>query len=156
MKIHLLAVGQKMPNWITSGFQEYCKRMPREAGLNLIEIKAEKRASGKSVEHIKAAERDRILTGIPPHCALWVLDEHGEQLSTLALADHLRLALGEGQDICCVIGGADGLHDEIKTRARRLFALSHLTLPHALARVLLAEQLYRAMSVIHNHPYHRE
>ena len=156
MKLHLLAIGQKMPDWVSRGYQEYSKRMTREVTLNLIELKAEKRSSTTNVEHIKAAERDRILTHLPPRSSLWVLDEHGEQVTTLALAEGLRIAMTEGQDICCVIGGADGLHDDIKSRANKLIALSRLTLPHALVRVVLAEQLYRALSVLNHHPYHRE
>lgn len=145
-----------MPDWVVRGYQEYSQRMTREISLHLIELKAEKRASATSVTQIKIAERDRILAHIPHNSRLWALDEHGEQITTLKLADQLRQVMGEGQDICCVVGGADGLHDDIKLRANKLLALSQLTLPHALVRVVLAEQLYRAWSVINNHPYHRE
>lgn len=156
MKLYIVAIGQKMPDWIKAGFIEYTKRMPKETHTELIELKPEKRASGKSVDQIKASERDRILASIPHNSAVWALDEQGEQLTTLALAGHLRDSLGSGRDICFIIGGADGLHDDIKQRGDKLFSLSRLTLPHGLARVLLAEQLYRAWSVTRNHPYHRE
>ena len=156
MKLHIIAIGQKMPDWINAGFVEYAKRMPRETQTLLTELKPEKRASGKTTAQIKAAERDRILTSIPPNSTVWALDEHGEQLTTLSLASHLRDCLGSGRDISFIIGGADGLHDDIKQHGEKLFSLSRLTLPHGLARVLLVEQLYRAWSVTRNHPYHRE
>ena len=156
MKLHIIAVGQKMPDWISAGFDEYAKRMPRETSINLIELKPEKRASGKTGEQIKTAERDRILAAIPRDSTVWALDERGEQLTTLVLATHLREWQGAGCDICFIIGGADGLHDDVKQRGDKLFSLSRLTLPHGMVRVLLAEQLYRAWSVTQNHPYHRE
>lgn len=156
MKLHILAIGQKMPAWIISGYAEYAKRMPKETSLHLIELKPEKRSSGKTVEQIKSLERNRILSSIPDNAEVWALDERGEQLTTLGVAEHLRNSLGTGRDICFIIGGADGLHDDIKSRGDKIFSLSRLTLPHGLVRVLLAEQLYRAWSVTRNHPYHRE
>lgn len=156
MKLHIVAIGQKMPAWIISGYAEYAKRMPKETSLHLIELKTEKRASGKTVEQIKSLERNRILSSIPDNAEVWALDERGEQLTTLGVAEHLRNSLGTGRDICFIIGGADGLHDDIKNRGDKIFSLSRLTLPHGLVRVLLAEQLYRAWSVTRNHPYHRE
>lgn len=145
-----------MPDWVNDAVETYRKRMPPTAPLHLTEIRAEKRSSGKPVDQIKALERDRILASQPAHSVLWALDEHGEQLGTLALTEKLRAAEHNADTICFVIGGADGLHDDIKTHARQLIGLSRLTLPHGLARVLLVEQLYRAMSILHNHPYHRE
>ncbi len=145
-----------MPDWIKCGYAEYAKRMPKEFSLHLIELKPEKRSGGKTVEQMKSLERDRILINIPPDSEIWALDERGEQLTTLGVADHLRKTLGTGRNICFIIGSADGLHDDIKSRGDKLFSLSRLTLPHGLVRVILAEQLYRAWSVIQNHPYHRE
>lgn len=156
MKLHILAIGQKMPGWVNAGYAEYAKRMPRSTSLHLLELKPEKRSSGTTTLQIKTQERDRILAAIPSNADVWALDERGEQLTTLGVADHLRNTLGTGRDICFIIGGADGLHDDIKCRGDKLFSLSRLTLPHALVRVLLAEQLYRAWSVTQNHPYHRE
>ena len=156
MKLHIIAVGQKMPDWINAGYAEYAKRMPKETSLHLIEIKPEKRSSGKTVEQMKSQERDRILACIPLNSEIWALDERGEQLTTLGVAEHLRKTLGTGRNICFIIGGADGLHDHIKSRGDKIFSLSRLTLPHGLVRVLLVEQLYRAWSVTQNHPYHRE
>ncbi len=156
MKLILVAVGQKMPAWVETGFEEYRKRMPREAALHLLEIRAEKRSAGKTAEQVMAAERDRILDAIPPRAALWVLDEHGHQPDSVELSRYMNEALHGGQDICLIIGGADGLHADVKARAARLLSLSRLTLPHALVRVLIAEQLFRALSILNNHPYHRE
>ena len=156
MKWQILAVGQKMPDWVNEAVENYRKRMPPNAMLTLTEIRAEKRTGGKTVEQIKALERDRILSGLPAQSILWVLDEHGEQLTTLALTEKLRTAEQNAHSLCFIIGGADGLHDDIKMKAGQLIALSKLTLPHGLARVLLTEQLYRAMSILQHHPYHRE
>lgn len=156
MKLILVAVGQKMPAWVETGFEEYRKRMPREAALHLLEIRAEKRSTGKTAEQVMAAERDRILDAIPPRAALWVLDEHGHLPDSVELSRYLNEGLHGGQDICLIIGGADGLHADVKARATRLLSLSRLTLPHALVRVLIAEQLFRALSILNNHPYHRE
>jgi 23S rRNA (pseudouridine1915-N3)-methyltransferase len=156
MKLRIIAVGQKMPAWIAAGFSEYAKRMPRENSIELVELKPEKRASGKTSEQIKEAERDRILAALGRDATVWALDEHGSQLTTLELADALREWQGDGRDTAFVIGGADGLHQDVKQRADKLLALSLFTLPHGLVRVMLAEQLYRAWSVTQNHPYHRD
>ena len=156
MKWQILAIGQKMPDWVNEAVENYRKRMPPNAMLTLTEIRAEKRTGGKTVEQIKALERDRILSALPAQSILWVLDEHGEHLTTLALTEKLRTAEQNAHSLCFIIGGADGLHDDIKMKAGQLIALSKLTLPHGLARVLLTEQLYRAMSILQHHPYHRE
>jgi len=156
MKLHIVAVGHRMPNWVETGFEEYAKRMPREARIALTELKPEKREGGKSVEQVLSAEATRIKTAIPDGAEVIVLDERGTAVSTKQLAEWLRAFMAEGRDAAFVIGSADGLHADIKQRAKRLFSLSALTLPHGLARVLLAEQLYRAISLLQNHPYHRE
>lgn len=156
MRLLIVAVGHKMPDWVAAGYAEYAKRMPRETRLELVEIKPEKRAGGKTDTQIKEAEKERILAALPRECELVALDERGEMPTTLALAASLKTWLGGGRDVALVIGGADGLHEDIKQRANKLLSLSRFTLPHGLARVVLAEQLYRAVTVIHNHPYHRE
>lgn len=156
MKLRILAVGTKMPGWVDAAFDEYAKRMPREARIELVEIKPEKRAGGKTVPQMQEAERTRIEAALPAGAELVALDERGEQLSTLQLADCMKGWLQGGRDVAFVIGGADGLDDTLRRRAGRLWSLSRLTLPHGLVRVMLAEQLYRAMTVIQNHPYHRE
>ena len=156
MKLRIVAVGHKMPDWVTEGFGEYTKRMPREARIELVELKPEKRAGVKTGEQVLEAERSRIMAALPEGCETIALDERGESWSTLELAQAMRQWMANGRDAAFVIGGADGLHPEVKQRATRLLSLSRLTLPHGMVRVLLAEQLYRAMTVIQNHPYHRE
>ena len=129
--------------------------MPRELSLDIIEIKPEKRAAGNSTENIQLIEAKRIIDAIgKDYCV--ALDERGAEVGTLQLADKLRDWQSQGRDVALVIGGADGLHASVKQKADWLWALSKLTLPHAMVRVLLAEQLYRAHTVISNHPYHRE
>lgn len=155
MRFFVLAVGNKMPDWICAGYHEYAKRMPREITISLIEIKPEKRSSGKSIEQLLAVECQRIRAALPAQCRIIVLDEHGQQWTTVQLAGMITTWANSGTDVAFVIGGADGLHDDIKQAAHTVAALSKLTLPHGLARVLLAEQLYRAVSIIKNHPYHR-
>lgn len=156
MKLWLVAVGHKMPAWITTGFTEYAKRMTREAQIELIEIKPEPRTTGKSVTQMMEAEAQRILTALPKDALRIALDERGEHFSTKQLAQQMQNWMGGGRDVAFIIGGADGLHESIKNSAQQLLALSIMTLPHGLVRVLLAEQLYRAHSLMHNHPYHRE
>ena len=156
MKLVIVSVGHKMPDWITMGFNEYAKRMPREAKIELLEIKPEPRSTGKTTVQIMEAEAQRILSAMPQNCLRIALDERGMQATTRQLAAMMQDWMREGRDVAFIIGGADGLHESVKQAAQQLLALSALTLPHAFARVLLAEQLYRAHSLMHNHPYHRE
>ena len=156
MKLIIVSVGHKMPDWITAGFNEYAKRMPREARIELLEIKPEPRSTGKTTAQIMEAEAQRILAALPQNCLRIALDERGLQPTTRQLAAQMQGWMREGHDVAFIIGGADGLHDSVKQAAQQLLALSALTLPHAFVRVLLAEQLYRAHSLLHNHPYHRE
>ncbi len=156
MKIWLATVGHKMPDWITAGFNEYAKRMPREAKIELLEIKPEPRTTGKSIPQIMEAEAQRIFASLPQNSLRIALDERGVSWTTRQLADRMRQWMGEGRDVAFIIGGADGLHESVKNGAQQLLALSAMTLPHGMVRVLLAEQLYRAHSLLHNHPYHRE
>ena len=144
-----------MPGWVEDGCKEYLKRMPREVAVEIVEIKPDKRASGKNAEQVQEAESKRILEAAGRDYLI-ALDEHGQEVTTLQLADRMQKWLGDGRDVTLVIGGADGLHQDVKTRADWLWSLSKLTLPHAMVRVLLTEQLYRAWSVLNNHPYHRE
>lgn len=129
--------------------------MPRECSVEIVEIKPDKRAAGKNSMQVQEAEAKRILEAAGRDY-LVVLDEHGQEASTVQLAERMQKWMGEGRDIALVVGGADGLHQDVKMRADWLWSLSRLTLPHAMVRVLLTEQLYRAWSVINNHPYHRE
>jgi 23S rRNA (pseudouridine1915-N3)-methyltransferase len=154
MKLRIIAVGHKMPAWVEQGCVEYLRRMPREAALELVELKPDKRAAGKGGEQVREAEGVRILEAVGRDL-LVALDEHGQQATTLKLAEKFKNWLAAGRDVALVIGGADGLHDNVKQRADWLWSLSPLTLPHGMVRVLLAEQMYRAWSVINHHPYHR-
>ncbi|WP_424195610.1 23S rRNA (pseudouridine(1915)-N(3))-methyltransferase RlmH [Ampullimonas aquatilis] len=155
MALQIIAVGHKMPGWIETGFQEYAKRMPPELALSLKELKPEVRSAAKPVEKVMALEAERILAALPKQARLIALDEHGEDLTTVALAKKLLGWQREGGDTCFVIGGADGLAPIIKQKAQGLIRLSSMTMPHGMVRVLLAEQLYRAWSINTNHPYHR-
>ncbi len=155
MKLTLLSVGDKLPAWANTAVAEYLKRMPREARVELVEIKPEKRA-GQSADSIKAIEATRLLDKLPAGARLVALDEHGREVTTRELADLMARWMAEGRDVALVIGGADGLAPALLDKAEAKLSLSRLTLPHALARVLLAEQLYRAISLLNNHPYHRE
>ena len=156
MKLIIASVGHKMPDWIKAGFDEYAKRMPREASIELLQIKPEARSTGKSTVQIMQSEAQRILAALPQNCLRIALDERGAQPTTKQLSLQMQEWMREGRDVAFIIGGADGLHDSVKQAAQQLLALSALTLPHAFVRVLLAEQLYRAHSLLHNHPYHRE
>ncbi len=156
MKFLILSVGHKIPDWVTAGFLEYAKRMPREAKIELLELKPGPRTSGKTPQQIMEAEAQRIQSALPPDCLRIALDERGASWTTRQLADKMGQWMGEGRDVAFIIGGADGLHESVKKNAQQLLALSAMTLPHAMVRVLLAEQLYRAHSLLHNHPYHRE
>jgi 23S rRNA (pseudouridine1915-N3)-methyltransferase len=156
MRFLIVAVGHKMPDWIATGFTEYTKRMPREARIELIELKPEPRTTGKTVVQIMESEAQRILAALPQGALRIALDERGAAWTTRILSDKMGQWMGEGRDVAFIIGGADGLHESVKSAAQQLLALSALTLPHGMVRVLLAEQLYRAHSLLHNHPYHRE
>ena len=155
MKLGILAVGHKVPAWVASGCAEYIKRMPRELPLLVAEIKPEARGS-KTREQLLAAEKTRLQAALQGYNRVVVLDERGDDLTTLQLAQRLDDWMREGGDTAFVIGGADGLDEELKKRADESIRLSSLTLPHAMARLVLCEQLYRAISVVKNHPYHRE
>jgi 23S rRNA (pseudouridine1915-N3)-methyltransferase len=155
MRLSILAVGHKLPAWVVAGCAEYIKRMPRELPLSVVEIKPEPRGS-KNRDQLLAAEKTRLEAALQGFPRTVVLDEHGVDLTTLQLAQRLQSWMREGGDTAFVIGGADGIDNEIKARANTMLRLSSLTLPHALARLVLCEQLYRAMSVVRNHPYHRE
>lgn len=155
MKLHILAVGHKMPDWISTGFDEYAKRMPPELRIELREIKPELRSGGRSAESVMAAERVRLEAALPKGPRVIALDERGRDWTTMQLAQALPAWQQDGRDVAFVIGGADGLDPAFKARAELLLRISSLTLPHGMVRVLLAEQLYRAWSITQNHPYHR-
>ncbi|MFM8467341.1 MAG: 23S rRNA (pseudouridine(1915)-N(3))-methyltransferase RlmH [Oxalobacteraceae bacterium] len=155
MQLIIAAVGHKMPAWIDTGFQEYAKRMPPECRLLLKEIKPVERTAGRGAESVMADERKRIEAVLPKGSLLVALDERGTDLTTMQLSQHLTHWQQLGRDVTFIIGGADGLDAEFKKQADLLMRVSSLTLPHGMVRVLLAEQLYRALSITKNHPYHR-
>lgn len=155
MRLIIAAVGQRMPDWVNAGFDEFARRMPRDCPLQLIEVKAEPRNTGKTVPAMMAAEAERLKAALPARCRKVILDERGSDLTTMALAERLKGWLNGGSDVALLIGGPDGLDPELKASADESLRLSSLTLPHALVRPLLAEALYRAWSVLNNHPYHR-
>jgi 23S rRNA (pseudouridine1915-N3)-methyltransferase len=156
MDLIIAAVGTRMPNGVDDAFAEYQKRMPREAKIRLVEIKPDKRGGGKTAQQVMGVEAARIEDALPEDCIRIALDEHGKSMTSQALAKKMQIWLGSGRNVALIIGGADGLAPEIKVRADLVWALSPLTLPHGMVRVMLAEQLYRAHSILHNHPYHRE
>jgi len=155
MKLGIVAVGQRMPDWAQTAYDDYAKRFPPELRVEIRTVKTEPRGS-KTLETLLAAERARIEAQIPRGTRVVVLDERGTNLTTMALAARLKAWQLEGDDVALVIGGPDGLEPAFRQAAHERIRLSDLTLPHAMVRVLLIEQLYRAWSVNANHPYHRE
>jgi 23S rRNA (pseudouridine1915-N3)-methyltransferase len=155
MKLVIVAVGQRMPDWAQTACDDYAKRFPPDMRVDIKTVKTEPRGS-KTVETVMAAERERIVAALPKGCRTVVLDERGTPLTTKALALQLQAWQQGGDDIALVIGGPDGLEPAFRTAAHQRIRLSDLTLPHAMVRVLLIEQLYRAWSINANHPYHRE
>ncbi len=145
-----------MPGWINAGYDDYARRMPPDLPLLLTEIKPGHRVAGEDGARARQLEAGSILAALPAGCLPVVLDERGVQATTRELAAWLQDWMAEGVSPAFVIGGADGLDDSVKARAGKLLGLSKLTLPHALARVLLAEQVYRAACIIKGHPYHRD
>ena len=155
MRLLIVAVGQRVPDWAQTAWEDYAKRFPHELKVELKAIKTEPRGS-KTVDQLMAAERKRIEEAIPKGTRIVALDERGTNLRTTALAERLSEWQLGGGDVALVIGGPDGLDPEFRKAAHERIRLSDLTLPHAMVRVLLIEQLYRAWSVNANHPYHRE
>ena len=155
MKLYVVAVGQRVPDWAQTAWDDYAKRFPPEIRVELKAVKTEPRGS-KTIETLYAAERERIEAAIPRGTRIVALDERGTSLTTVALAAKLKAWQLEADDVALVIGGPDGLDPGFKQAAHERIRLSDLTLPHAMVRVLLVEQLYRAWSINANHPYHRE
>jgi 23S rRNA (pseudouridine1915-N3)-methyltransferase len=156
MRLLIAAVGQRQPPWARDAYDEFAKRFPSECRLELIEVKAEPRTSGKTAAQMMAAEAVRLSAATPQRARRIALDERGTRLTTAQLAERLRAWRDDGRDVALWIGGPDGLDAALRSSADESLRLSDLTLPHALARVLLAEALYRAWSVLAGHPYHRE
>jgi 23S rRNA (pseudouridine1915-N3)-methyltransferase len=155
MNIHLIAVGEKMPRWVQDGYGEYAKRLPAECALKLVEIAPGKRGKNADIARAMRDEGERMLAAIPKGARVIALEVNGREWSTEQLSTQLEGWLGGGQDIALLVGGPEGLTEDCRRRADQLWSLSPLTLPHPLVRVLLAEQLYRAWSILRGHPYHR-
>ncbi len=155
MRLLIVAVGQRVPDWAQTAWDDYAKRFPHELKVELKAVKTEPRGS-KTLDTLYAAERVRIEAAIPKGTRVVALDERGTTVTTMALAAKLKDWQLSGDDVALVIGGPDGLEPAFRQAAHERIRLSDLTLPHAFARVLLIEQLYRAWSVNANHPYHRE
>lgn len=156
MKVYLLAIGQRMPAWVEQGYREYASRLSSQVQIELKEIPAAKRVRNSVIEKIKQDEGKRLLAAVPVGAKIIVLDEHGKSQTTKQLAGHLQEWVEMSQDVAILIGGADGLSDECLQKAEKKWSLSAFTFPHPLVRVILAEQVYRAWSLMTNHPYHRE
>jgi len=155
VKLLLVAVGQRQPAWADTAYDDFAKRFPPEMRLELKAVKAEPRGS-KTAEQLMAAEASRLEACIPKGARRIVLDERGTRLTTVQLAERMKAWMNDGRDAVLLVGGPDGLDAKLKATADETMRLSDLTLPHAFVRVLLAEALYRAWTVMVNHPYHRE
>lgn len=155
MRLHLIAVGQRMPDWVEQGFREYARRMPPDCPLQLHEISAGKRGKGADLKRLCEQEGERVLAAIPKGAWVIALEVGGRSWSTEALASRLDGWRQQGCDVALLVGGPEGLAEACRQRADQLWSLSPLTLPHPLVRVVVAEQLYRAWTILSNHPYHR-
>jgi 23S rRNA (pseudouridine1915-N3)-methyltransferase len=156
MKLCIVAVGQRLPGWAETAYDDYAKRFPPDLRLELKSVKTEPRTNGKPVEALMAAERQRLEAACGKGVRRVVLDERGSRLTTQQLAERLRAWQLDGRDVALLIGGPDGLDPTLRASGEETLRLSDLTLPHAFVRVMLAETLYRAWSLNAGHPYHRE
>jgi 23S rRNA (pseudouridine1915-N3)-methyltransferase len=155
MKLRLLAVGQKMPSWVEQGYKEYAKRLPSDCNLELVELASAHRGKSTSVAKVKQQEGEMLLKAIKPQEWVVALDVKGKPWSTEQLSEQLTNWRMDGKDICLLIGGPDGMSDEVMARANQRWSLSNLTLPHPLVRIVMAEQVYRAWTILQGHPYHK-
>jgi 23S rRNA (pseudouridine1915-N3)-methyltransferase len=156
VRIHLIAIGTRMPGWVSRGFEEYARRLPRHLELKLVEVPAIARARAVDVDRARREEGTRLLNRVPGNSRVVALAETGVPLSSGRLAAAVEDWMGGGRDVALMVGGADGLSNDCIERADECWSLSALTFPHPLVRVILAEQLFRAWSIISNHPYHRD
>jgi 23S rRNA (pseudouridine1915-N3)-methyltransferase len=155
MQVHLIAIGERMPAWVESAFTEYAKRLPRECRLTLREVRAGRRGKGADLARIVREEGARLLAAVPQGARIVALERSGQSLGTQEFAAELGRHLQTGQDLALLVGGPEGLSEECLTRAQAVWSLSALTLAHPLVRIVAAEQVYRAWSIITGHPYHR-
>ncbi|MEJ2397055.1 MAG: 23S rRNA (pseudouridine(1915)-N(3))-methyltransferase RlmH [Gammaproteobacteria bacterium] len=155
MRVHIIAIGDRMPAWVEQGYQEYAKRLGSELQLHLHEIPAEKRGKNADIRRIMQKEGERMLQAIPAGSEVIALDREGRMLSTEMLAEHFRQSLASGRDMALLIGGPEGLAEACLQRAQLRLSFSAMTFPHPLVRIILAEQIYRAYSILKQHPYHK-
>lgn len=155
MRIHFLAVGQRVPGWVEQGYEEFARRLPPECRLQLTEVAAARRSKGAEIERLRALEGERLLAALPRGACAVALDVRGAAWSTGQLAARLAEWMQSGRDVALLVGGPDGLAPACLERADAVWSLSALTLPHALVRIVVAEQIYRAWTVYRGHPYHR-
>lgn len=155
MNIYFICVGNKMPRWVQEGYEEYAKRLPPECALKLVEIAPGRRGKGADIQRAIREEGERILAAIPKGARVLALEVNGKNWSTEQLSREVEGWMHEGQDLALLVGGPDGLAQSCLQRAQGRWSLSNLTLPHPLVRVVVAEQLYRAWSLLRGHPYHR-
>jgi 23S rRNA (pseudouridine1915-N3)-methyltransferase len=155
MQLRIIAVGTRMPAWIEQGCDQYRKRLPAFLALSFVEVPYGKRGRAQSASHAVEAEGEQLLSRLGRDDYAVALDEHGRERNTRELSQWLEKRMQRGRDLCFLIGGPDGLAQQVLARADERLALSRMTLPHALVRVLLAEQLYRAYTLLAGHPYHR-
>jgi 23S rRNA (pseudouridine1915-N3)-methyltransferase len=155
MQITIIAIGQRMPEWVEQGYKDYARRLPSEYRLQLIEIPAQKRPKNSNIEKILNEEGKQLLAAVPKNHYLIGLDRTGKSIDTIHLANQLQKWNTVQHNVCFLIGGPEGITAECLKQCHEIWSLSKLTFPHALVRVILAEQLYRSWAVIKNHPYHR-
>ena len=155
MQIHLIAVGNRMPEWVSQGYEEFARRMPPECRLKLIEIPAAKRTKAVDIKRLLAQEGERKLEALPKNALVVTLDVSGRRWDTQELAQQLDAWMHEGRDIALLVGGPEGLAPACREQADRSWSLSPLTFPHPLVRIIVAEQLYRATTILKHHPYHK-
>ncbi|MDD5461422.1 MAG: 23S rRNA (pseudouridine(1915)-N(3))-methyltransferase RlmH [Methylococcales bacterium] len=155
MQINLISVGNRMPGWVQQGYDEYAKRLPRECELALKQIAPGKRSKNSDIARIVKDEGERMIAAVPQGAHIVMLDIPGKPWTTAELAQAMQRWQECGQDVALLVGGPEGLADKAKELARESWSLSRLTFPHPLVRIIIAEQLYRAWSILHNHPYHR-
>ncbi|MCU7892191.1 MAG: 23S rRNA (pseudouridine(1915)-N(3))-methyltransferase RlmH [Candidatus Thiodiazotropha sp. (ex Ustalcina ferruginea)] len=155
MNIYLISVGNRMPGWVVEGYQEYARRMPAECALHLIEIGPGHRGKNADISRTVRDEGERMQKAIPKGCQVLALDLSGTAMSTEQLSAKLETWMADSRDLALLVGGPEGLAADCLQKAQGRWSLSPLTLPHPLVRVVVAEQLYRAWSLMRNHPYHR-
>lgn len=155
MQIYIIAVGQRMPAWVQQGVEEYLKRMPSHCRVQVCEVAAVHRGKNADVNRILKAEGESLIKAVPKGCRMIALDRTGKQFDTPTLAGYLTGWMADGKDVALLIGGPEGLPNEVLQQSESTWSLSALTYAHPLVRVVLAEQLYRAWAITENHPYHK-